>query len=165
MPSSLSYFRLMRRWSKRKKILLGLLLLFVAAQAVRPPKNIGKPSGTSDIATVVTVPDDVMAVLKKSCYDCHSDYSNYPWYDEITPVNWWVAHHIKEGKRELNFTQFGSYSARKKNHKLEEIAETVEKGSMPLKSYLVMHGDAKLTDAQRRAVITWANESRRRVLP
>src|SRR5215217_2509007 len=118
---------------KKKKILISILVLLIVIQVIQPAKNTGNAAGPKDITTVVQVPDNVMTVLKKSCYDCHSNNTTYPWYDNITPVNWWVADHIKEGKRELNFTDFGDYTAKRQNKKLEEIAKTVEKEQMPLK--------------------------------
>ena len=145
----------MKNWSKRKKILLGLMVLFIAVQAIQPSKNQGSPTGPTDITAAMQVPDSVMTVLKKSCYDCHSNHTTYPWYDNITPVNWWVNHHINEGKRELNFSTFAEYNQRRKAKKLDESAEQIEKGEMPLKSYLLMHGDAKLTESQQKMLINW----------
>ena len=143
----------------KKKILLGFIVAFIAAQAIQPSKNKGNAFGPNDITTSVSVPADVMSVLKRSCFDCHSDYTSYPWYDHITPVNWWVAHHIDEGKRELNFSQFNNYTPKRKTKKLEEIAETVENGEMPLKSYLIMHGNAELTPSERILIINWVKAS------
>jgi uncharacterized membrane protein len=145
----------MKNWSKRKKILIGLLVLFLAAQAIQPSKNQGSQTGPKDITTVMQVPDSVMSVLKKSCYDCHSNYTTYPWYDNITPANWFVANHVNEGKRELNFTTFGEYSARRQAKKLDESAKQIEKGEMPISSYTLLHPDAKLSDAQRQLLINW----------
>jgi hypothetical protein len=142
-----------------KKFLIGFFILFLVAQAVQPPKNQGNSSSAQDITTMVTVPPNVMNILKKSCYDCHSNHTVYPWYDNITPINWWVADHIKEGKRELNFTEFGSYSNKKQLNKLKEIGETVEEGQMPLSSYLITHGDASLTGEQKTLLIDWARKA------
>lgn len=136
------------------------MALFIVIQAIQPAKNTGSASGPKDIASVIQVPNDVMTVMKKSCYDCHSDSTYYPWYDNITPVNWWVAHHINEGKRELNFTVFGDYSPRRKAKKLEESAKQIEKDEMPLQSYLIMHSDAKLSEAQKKLLIDWFKAAR-----
>lgn len=148
-----------KKRNKTKTILLILLGIFLAAQAVQPKKNKGSATGAKDITQAMPVPDNVMSVLKRSCYDCHSDHTTYPWYDNITPVNWWVANHIKEGKHELNFTVFSDYPAKKKAKKLEEIAETVEKSEMPLPSYLWTHGDAKLSEAEKSLLIDWAKSN------
>lgn len=143
----------------KRKLLIGLLILLIVAQAIRPAENKGSAAGPRDVTQVVAVPADVQAILKTSCYDCHSNYTSYPWYDRITPVNWWVAHHINEGKRELNFTEFGTYPAKKQRHKLKEIGETVTEGEMPLSSYLLIHRDARLTDGQKKTLIAWAQNA------
>lgn len=135
-------------------------MLFLAAQAIQPSKNRGNASGPKDITQVAQVPDSVMTLLKKSCYDCHSNHTDYPWYDNITPVNWWVGHHINEGKEEVNYSTFGEYTAKRQAKKLEESAEQIEKDEMPLKSYLIMHGDAKLSDAQKQVLINWFKSTR-----
>ena len=99
-------------------------------------------------------------MLKTSCYDCHSNESIYPWYTNIAPVSWWIKKHINEGRDELNFSEWGNYSARRKDHKLDEIIELVEEGEMPLKSYLITHGDAKISTEQRAKIIEWAKTVR-----
>jgi len=155
----------MKKWSKKQKILAILLLAFLAAQAIRPAKNNGSPSGPKDISTVVAVPDSVMTALKRSCYDCHSNHSDYPWWDQIAPVSWWITNHINEGKRKLNFTEFDSYPAKKQAKKLDETAELVEKGEMPLSSYLWMHADAKLSEAQKKMIVDWARAAEKTIQP
>lgn len=142
----------------KKKLLIGFVLLFLAIQFIQPTLNRGAAASPNDITRAMTVPPEVAQILKRSCYDCHSNHTTYPWYDRIAPVSWWVANHIKEGKLELNFSEFGTYSAKKQAKKLEEIRETVEAGEMPLKSYLIMHGDAKLTEAQRSRLAAWTKE-------
>ena len=141
-----------------KKILLGQLVFFLLSQAIQPPKNQEVVDASKDINSVMPVPENVMSILKTSCYDCHSNYTKYPWYDHITPVNWWVYGHIKEGKMELNFNEFAVYSREKQLKKLKEIAETVEEGEMPLPSYLITHGDAKLSAEQKKLIIDWAQK-------
>lgn len=133
------------------------------AQAIRPAKNEGLATGPKDIAHTVAVPDTVMALLKTSCYDCHSNHTTYPWYDRIAPVSWWVSNHISEGKRELNFSVFGEYTARRQAKKMEETAEQVEEGEMPINSYLIMHGDAKLNDRQKKLVIDWVKATQAKI--
>jgi hypothetical protein len=143
----------------KKYLLIGIVVLLLLIQLIRPTLNTGTATGPNDIHAALTVPQDVAGILKKSCYDCHSNHTTYPWYDRIAPVSWWVANHVKEGKRELNFTEFATYSAKKRGKKLEEIGETVEEGEMPLKSYLIMHGDAKLTDAEKSTLVAWAKSA------
>lgn len=118
----------------------------------------------TDITHVVTVPDTVMALLKKSCYDCHSNHTTYPWYSKISPVNWWLANHINEGKRHLNFSVFSTYTYKKKGRALEESGKQVDEGEMPLNTYLWIHTDARLNDAQKQMIIDWAKASKAQVL-
>jgi hypothetical protein len=141
----------------KKKILLGLLLLFVVIQLFRPEKNKSEVEQVNDISKVYQVPTEVGQLLKISCYDCHSNNTNYPWYANIQPVAWWLNNHITEGKRELNFSEFATYSPKKQAHKLDEVAELVSGGDMPLSSYTVIHGDAKLNNDQKKQLVDWAN--------
>lgn len=153
----------MKHWKKGTKILLGIVVLLLLAQLVQPAPNHGNVSGPEDITAAVSVPQPVMDILKKSCYDCHSNYTTYLWYDKISPFNYWIDHHIKEGKRELNFSTFASYTPKRKSKKLDEIAKQVEKGEMPIGSYTLMHTEAKLTDAQRKLVVDWAHAAQQQV--
>jgi hypothetical protein len=89
-----------------------------------------------------------MHTLKSSCYDCHSNKTNYPRYSKINPVGMWLNHHIEEGKAELNFSNFAAYDKKNLDHKLEETAEEVAEGHMPLPSYTLVHADAKLSQEQ-----------------
>ena len=143
--------------SVTKKIFIGLvLLLFVVIQFFRIDKTNPPVEPDLDIVNVVKAPVVVSEMLKTSCYDCHSNESIYPWYTNIAPVSWWIKKHINEGRDELNFSEWGNYSARRKDHKLDEIIELVEEGEMPLKSYLITHGDAKISTEQRAKIVEWA---------
>ena len=133
--------------------LLGGLIII---QFFRPTKNIGSDQEDQDISTIYKVPDSVHQLLKSTCYDCHSNTTQYPWYAEIQPVAWWLDDHIQEGKKELNFNLFASYSPRRQYRKLEEIVDEVKEGEMPLDSYTWVHRDAKLTTEQRASITNWA---------
>lgn len=145
---------------KRKKLLVVLLGILVLAQFIRPAANDSEDSGNG-IAAAYPVPDVVAGILEKSCYDCHSSHTNYPWYSQVQPVGWWLWWHVKEGKEELNFSEFATYSPRRAYHKLEEIQEqvVVEK-EMPLTSYTLMHSKARLNDAERELLAQWTEQLR-----
>lgn len=143
-----------------KKILIGLLIVIVISQFVQPSKNNGEAASVKDVSQAVFVPDSVMFLLKTACYDCHSNRTNYPWYSKITPINWWLKNHVDEGKKHLNFSIFNEYDSKKQDHKMEEIIEMVAEHAMPLESYLWLHKEAHLTNAQREMIITWARNSR-----
>ena len=144
---------------RRTKILLGLLAVLVIIQFFRPTKNNGA-AGNNGIDKAVTVSPEVAAILKTSCNDCHSNSTVYPWYAEVQPVGWWLQHHVNEGKEELNFDEFASYSPRRQYHKLEEIGEQVEEGEMPLSSYTIIHGNAKLSTEQKQTLTDWVKAAR-----
>jgi hypothetical protein len=140
-----------------KKILIALVILLVVIQFFRPDKNDSNDQ-TYAISTKYEVSDHVNQILKVSCFDCHSNKTEYPWYANVQPVAWWLNGHINDGKRHLNFSEFTKRSIAIQNHKLEEMIEMVEKKEMPLESYtyLGLHSEANLTDDQREAIIDWA---------
>ncbi len=141
-----------------KKILLFLLVVLLVLQAFRPKKDNTGPTGlAANINNFVNVPSDVDQLLKTSCYDCHSNKTTYPWYSNIQPFGWWLDDHVDEGKKELNFDDYGNYNLRRKYHKIEEVAEMVEEGEMPLPSYTIIHTDAKLDEEQKKLIIGWTN--------
>lgn len=139
-----------------RKVLLVLLVIFVILQAFRPAKNKnGDTSGS--IAHTYPVPPDVQQILAKACNDCHSNNTRYPWYAEVQPVGWWLANHVKDGKRHLNFDEFTSGPIARRYKKLDECIEQVKNGDMPLPSYTIIHKDAILTDAEKQALYAWCN--------
>ncbi len=138
-----------------KKILISLLVILLGLQFYRPEKNLSGEA-THDISTKYPVPEAVMAVLQPACLDCHSNLTRYPWYAEIQPVGIWLAGHVKEGKKHLNFSDFTSRRVAVQNHKFEEIIEMVKEGDMPLKSYSWTHRDARLSAEQRALITSWA---------
>jgi hypothetical protein len=138
-----------------KKLLLALLVVLLVLQDFRPEKN-NSGNKENDISSLYPVPTNVEQILTKACNDCHSNNTVYPWYAEIQPVAWWLDDHVKDGKKHLNFNEFASYKLAKQYHKLEEVFDEVKGGEMPLESYTVVHGDAKLTEAERSVLMDWS---------
>lgn len=150
-----------------KKVLKILVLVLVAAlicaqffrpNRVNPPVV---PENTLEAST--QVPNNVKAIIDRSCGDCHSNNTVYPWYSNITPVSWFLADHIKDGRREMNFSEFNTYSPKKKAHKMEEICEQIEAEAMPLPSYLWLHRDAVLSKEDGKILCDWAKEEKARI--
>lgn len=146
--------------SRTKKILLTLGVLFVAIQFIQPARNKNGQVLPTDISKSYSLPQNVQVVLKTACYDCHSNNTNYPWYVNIQPVGWMMARHIKQGKEELNFNEFGSYSSRRQASKLRSIENSVKDGDMPLSSYTLIHKNAILSQAEKALVMDWARKTR-----
>ncbi|WP_343686083.1 heme-binding domain-containing protein [Chryseobacterium gleum] len=140
-----------------------VVLLLIVIQFFDTDKNIAVVPSENAIEKHYQVPDHVQGILKTSCYDCHSNTTAYPWYNNIQPVKWWLADHVNSGKRHFNFDEFNSYSKEKKLKKLDEVAETVREGEMPLTSYTVVHQNAKLTDTQRSEIEQWVKEVKKQI--
>lgn len=145
-----------------KKILLLLLIAFIIAQFFGPEKNSGDITSVEPFLTETSPPEDVKMILKSSCFDCHSDNTKYPWYNSITPVNYWLAEHVKNGKKHFNISEsdWSNASLKKKDHKFDELIEMIEKEEMPLPSYTWTHAEAKLTDEQRASIVAWGKKVR-----
>jgi hypothetical protein len=143
-----------------RKFLLVLLIILIVIQFIRPEKNVGIAETPIDITHYTHVPDTIMAILKISCYNCHSNHTNYPWYAEISPVSLLLAWHIREGKKDLNFSNFSQYTQRRIKNKLTSIADQLENGEMPITSYMLIHPEAKLNEDQIRLVKGWTDNAK-----
>jgi hypothetical protein len=139
-----------------RKFLIALGILFILIQFIRPAKN---NSGVAPhpMSAKYPMPPDVQTIFENACYNCHSNKTEYPWYENVQPVAWWLANHINDGKRHLNFDDFTGRRIAFQNHKLEEIGEQVKEKEMPLPEYtwLGMHKIARLNDDQRNMIIDW----------
>ncbi len=134
------------------KILLGLGAFLLLAQLV--PVNLDNPPVEEEIPA----PAEVRAILERSCYDCHSNETRWPWYSKVAPISWLVAYDIAEARGHLNFSTWNRYTPKKRNHKLEELREEVGEGKMPLWIYPPLHPEARLSDADKEALRLWSLE-------
>ncbi|MCL7752223.1 heme-binding domain-containing protein [Polaribacter sp. Z022] len=141
-----------------KKIGFFLLLVLIIVQFFGPEKNEGSLTSLEAFISETNPPENVHKILKESCYDCHSNVTKYPWYSNITPVNYWMNDHVKVGKRKLNFSKWNEYSLKRKEHKMDELHEEVEKKHMPLNSYTWTHTEANLSQDQIDAVVAWGKK-------
>lgn len=139
----------------KKKIILVLVVLFIGIQFVPLDYNTSSEVPATDFIVNNQPPTEVAQLLKNSCYDCHSNNTRYPWYDKVAPVSWWVQDHVDHGKEEMNFSTWTEYPAKKRQKYLKEIIEEIEEAEMPLDSYLIMHGDAKVSAEQLEALESW----------
>lgn len=145
---------------KVRIVLLLLLVVFVLIQFIRPAKNqsTGQEPAT-DITMIYVVPGEVQTIFKNACYDCHSNNTRYPWYINIQPAGWFMAAHVKNGRKELNFNEYGNYSLKRQRNKLKRIKEQLEENKMPLSSYTWMHREARLTGNQKARVTRWIDST------
>ena len=140
-----------------KKVAYILLAILIIIQFIRPARNISSAEQVNHISKKYTVPANVNTVLEKACNDCHSNNTVYPWYTNIQPVGFWMDDHVKDGKDELNLSEFLTYSPKKARHKMEEVVDVVKEGEMPLDSYTWIHTEAKLTQEEKLALTDWAS--------
>jgi len=137
-----------------KKVFLGIIVVFILIQMIRPNKNDSR-NDINHISTVTAVPDEVKEILKTSCNDCHSNFTVYPWYNEIAPVSWYLAQHVNDGKEHLNFSEWTVYNKNQQNHILKDLEEVLETHEMPLKSYLWIHKEAEMTNDEYEVLMAW----------
>jgi hypothetical protein len=149
-----------------KKILkwtvVVLALLFVAAQLKRPDRTNPAVDERKTMRANTQMTPQVAAILERSCQDCHSSETTWPWYSNVAPVSWFLQSHIEEGRRELSFSEWGTYAKRKRERKLHEMCEQVEAGEMPLKSYLPLHPSARLSEDDKRVLCEWTKQEEER---
>lgn len=136
-----------------KIISLVLLVCFVGIQFIPTELNQSNIVPKTDFLLVNNPPESVSTLLQESCYDCHSNTTDYPLYNKIQPVAWFLENHITDGKDELNFNEWGTYSNRRKNSKLKTIISQIEDDVMPISSYTFIHKDAKLSKSEKTLVI------------
>jgi hypothetical protein len=146
----------MPKKNAKKKILWGLLIVLVIIQFIRPEKNKAATISANDLSKQYDIPANVQGILKKSCYDCHSNNTKYPWYSEIQPVGWWLQYHVNEGKAAMNLSEYLAYEPKDQHHIMEELMEEVKENHMPLNSYLWIHKGAKLTKEEKETMLIWA---------
>ena len=143
---------------KIKYTFIILLVVFAILQFVGPERPATSTENPGDILQVANISPEISNMLKSACYDCHSMETKYPWYGFIAPVSWFLYGHIDHGREELNFSNWTSLDKRGKLRALKDIQEVLEEGEMPLSSYVGLHEEADLTDAQKEALMAWAKE-------
>ena len=146
-----------------KIIVIVGVIVFIGIQFIRPDFTNPPVVEADTLEASMQVPEQVDAILNRSCVDCHTNKTVYPWYSKIAPVSWWLGNHISEGRRELNMSVWNTYSPKKKANKLNEICEQVESGEMPLPSYLWIHRYAVLKEGETKTLCDWANAEKAKI--
>ena len=149
----------MTRWFKR--IALALVAALVAAQFI-PLKKTNPPVDPSKtMYASLPVPANVQNIFERSCKDCHSNETAWPWYSHVAPVSWAIVSDVHGGRAELNLSEWDTYNAKRKDRKFKEICDQLTSGEMPDVKYTSIHRDARLTDTERTAVCQWAEATRK----
>ena len=148
----------MKKWIKR--IGLGVLVFLVVAQFIRPART----NPPIDPAKELQAPQPVASILQRSCIDCHSNRTVWPWYAQVAPVSWLLADDVKDGRKELNFSEWTMFTPRRQANKLKQACEQVDEHEMPLWFYVPLHPKSKLTDADRKTLCDWAKAARASII-
>lgn len=146
-----------------KWVVIVLACLFLIAQFKRPAKTNPVSDPSAALEAHVQLDPKVGAILNRSCYDCHSNKTRWPWYSNVAPVSWFVIDHVNEGRRDMNFSEWGMQSPQDQRGQLNQICKLVNSGVMPLSSYTPMHADAKLSEEDKKTICDWANAERARM--
>ena len=150
----------MRSFKKDAKIgIIVLAAAFVVAQFIRIEKT------NPPVHSEISADPAVMPLLKKACYDCHSNETVWPWYANVAPASWLLESDVADGRSQLNFSEWGAYPGGDQKKKLEEIAEEVQEGKMPPWYYSIMHRPARLNPDERNKITGWTDAARGRVEP
>lgn len=144
--------RRVRRWLQASSLVI--LVLIGLAQLV--PTERSNPPVQSELQA----PAEVAVVLRRACYDCHSNETRWPWYSYVAPFSWWLARHVDRGRGDLNFSEWPSLDFELQRLALRDIEEQLVQGKMPLRSYAFVHRDARLTTADRDRLLAWARSER-----
>ena len=141
-----------------------LVVLLVASQAIRPAKTNPPVDETKTLRANTIMSSEVAAIFERACSDCHSFNTTWPWYSQVAPVSWLLVSDVDNARKSMSLSDWGSYDSKKKASKLQEICEQVDKGDMPLPSYLFLHTAAKLSDADKKTLCDWTRQEGERVL-
>lgn len=150
----------MRRiWRVARWLLLIVVVLFVVVQFIRPAKTNPAIDQSLALESHVQVDPKVAAIFDRSCADCHSNKTRWPWYSHVAPVSWFVIDHVNEGRGYLNFSEWGTYDKEQQRDLLNEICAEVKGGSMPLSSYTPLHPGSSLTPQDVTMICEWTQKA------
>jgi hypothetical protein len=141
------------------RLMIAALVVLALLQFYRPAKTNPPEAAGQNVESQLQPPEEVAKVLRRSCYDCHSHRTRWPWYAHVAPVSWVVADDVKRAREHLNFSEWGRMPPGDQQHALVEMCKEVEAGAMPLASYTWLHRGTRLSDAERRAFCAWTGEA------
>ena len=150
-------------WKIIKIVFVIAVLLFLAIQLKRPARTNPLIDQAQTIQTRTQMTPQVAAILDRSCRDCHSNNTEWPWYSNVAPVSWWLTDHVHTGRKDLNLSEWGKLDRDRQSKKLQQMCDEVADGQMPLSSYLPMHPQAKLSDEDKKAICAWTEAERARM--
>ncbi len=149
---------------KRNKVLVSILVVFILIQLIRVDYENPAVEPSEDFLQIYKTPPEMKSLIQNSCYDCHSNETEYPGYAQVAPISWWIKNHVDEGRKHLNFSEFGKYNAYQKEHSLAEATDQVKKNKMPMGSYTWLHEEAKLSQEEKQQLADYFIKIRTEIL-
>ena len=146
------------KWS-----LILLACVIIGIQFIRPARTNPPIDSSRTIEANSQMTPEVASILDRSCRDCHSNKTVWPWYTNVAPISWWLSNHVNDGRRNLNFSDWAKLPPDRQERKLRQICDEVEDGIMPLSSYLPMHPAARLSDQDKKTLCDWTDAERQRL--
>lgn len=144
-------------------VVIGGVCCFIVAQFFGPAKTNPASEPTQSIDSRVQVTPQVAAIFDRSCNDCHSNKTRWPWYSNVAPVSWFVINHVNEARQNLNFSEWGRYTERDADGMLKQICREVKAGAMPLSSYTPLHPGSTLSPEDVKTLCDWTAAERARI--
>ena len=148
-----------------KIVAILLVVLVVGIQAIRPARTNPPVDDSQTINAKTQMPPEVASIIDRSCRDCHTNKTVWPWYTNVAPVSWWLSNHVNDGRRAMNMSEWGKLDPNRQDRKLRQICDEVQDGVMPLSSYTPMHPMAKLSDQDKKTLCDWTAKERERSSP
>lgn len=145
----------MKKLLKARNILLLIIVFLSVAQFFKIEKTNPQVTSSLDFLSIETPPENISAMVKNQCYDCHSNETKYPWYTDYAPISWWIKSNINGARDFLNFSEWGKLDQKQKIAKMEECYEAVEEGEMPVALYILMHEESQFSDSAKDSLMNW----------
>jgi cytochrome c551/c552 len=139
------------------------VVIFIGIQFIRPALTNPPVDESQTIVARTQMTPEVSSILDRSCRDCHSNKTIWPWYTKLAPVSWWLADHVNQGRQDLNMSEWGKLPKDRQDRKLRQMCDEIQDGMMPLSSYLPMHPTARLSDQDKKTLCDWTDKERERL--
>jgi hypothetical protein len=143
---------------------LGLFAVLIVMQFFQPETNDAPLIPEQDMLSLISPDEDIAILVRNACYNCHSNQTVYPWYSRVAPVSWYLDKHIRDGKAELNFSDYGELDKADKIGMFADFCDVLDAGTMPLRSYMMIHANARLSDEQRVLLCEWTEAEALKVM-
>ena len=150
-------------WRVTKWLVIAVVVVFVLLQFKRPARSNPPVDESQTIFARTQVTPQVNAIFDRSCRDCHSHKTVWPWYTNVAPISWFIVDHVDHGRSHLNFSEWGKLDKDRQDKNLREVCDEVTAGNMPLSSYTPLHPGSTLSAEDIKTLCDWTSAERERL--